>query len=167
MSDELDFEKFVNERNKVREELERMDELVKAYKRVTPKVAPIWDTASSSIQFNDISHEILEIGMDIYTAPYDDVWKGIYDPGIYEKDTLWENIHDSGKIARVIDAWRNNKALSPLFFVKHVCKDMALVADGKHRLTVARYMGCKNIPFMVQSNESSWVKNAIPSAQKI
>jgi hypothetical protein len=66
MNDELDFEKFVNERNKVREELERMDELVKAYKRVTPKVAPIWDTASSSIQFNDISHEILEIGMDIY-----------------------------------------------------------------------------------------------------
>lgn len=40
--------------------------------------------------------------------------------------------------------------LSPLFFVKHGTKDMALVADGKHRLTAARYMGCKDIPFMVQ-----------------
>jgi hypothetical protein len=144
-----------------------MEELVKAYKKNTPKVTPIWDTTPNSIQFNDISDEILGSGMDIYSAPYDDVWNGIYEPEIYDKDTLWKNLHDNEKIARVIEAWQSNKALSPLFFVKHGGKDMALVADGKHRLIVARYMGCKNIPFMVESSNSSWVKCAIPSAKKI
>lgn len=149
------------------EEFKKIDDLVKYYKEDTPRVIPIWDVTAESIHFNDINQEIIDSGVDIYTASYDDVWYGIFEPEIYDKDTLWKNIHDCGKIARVIQAWANNRALSPLFFVKHGSKDLALVADGKHRLTVARYMGCKNIPFMVQANKSCWVKSAIPSAKKI
>jgi len=157
----------MEERNGVVEEVKRTYELVDIYKKSTPNVTPIWDATAKSIQFNDINHEILGAGIDIYTAPHQDVWSGIYKPEIYDKDTLWQSVHDSGKIARVIDAWESGIALSPLFFVKHGSRDMALVADGKHRLTVARYMGCENIPFMVQSNKSAWVKSAIPSASKI
>jgi hypothetical protein len=167
MSDEPNIEEFLQERAKLSEESKLMDKLVRAYKKSTPKVPPIWDTTSNSITFNNISKEILKSGMDIYTASYDDVWAGIFKPEIYDKDTLWKKVHDSRKIAQVIEAWENKQALSPLFFVKHGSKDLALVADGKHRLTVARYMGCINIPFMVQSNTSSWLKNAIPSAKKI
>ncbi|WP_075173749.1 ParB N-terminal domain-containing protein [Neptunomonas phycophila] len=167
MSDGPNIEKFLKERARVAEELKLVDKLVRAYKNSTPKVTPIWDATPNSITFNDISNEILQSGMDIYTASFDDVWAGIFEPEIYDKDTLWKTIHDSRKIARVIEAWENKQALSPLFFVKHGSKDLALVADGKHRLTVARCMGCENIPFMVQSNTSSWLKNAIPSAEKI
>ncbi|WP_304182768.1 hypothetical protein [Pseudoalteromonas prydzensis] len=167
MSDELNIEVILKERAKLVEEWKIMDELVLAYKSSTPKVNPIWDISSNSINFNDISKEILDSGMEIYTASYDEVWAGIFEPSIYDKDTLWKNVHDSRKIARAIKAWEEKKALSPLFFVKHGSKDLALVADGKHRLTVARYMGCNNIPFMIQSSASSWLKKAIPSAIKI
>lgn len=167
MSNELDIEEFLKLRSQLSDESRRMEDLVIAYKDTTPNVTPSWDLTPNSFQFNDICPEILTSGMEIYLAPTGDVWSGIFEPAIYEKDTLWKSCHDSKKIARVIKSWANNMPLSPLFFVKHEIKDMALVADGKHRLTVARYMGCKEIPFMVQSNKSSWVEIAIPTAKKI
>ncbi|ALZ75393.1 ParB N-terminal domain-containing protein [Rheinheimera sp. F8] len=167
MNTELDINKFLEERGRAMRKSRLTDELISTYKKSTPNVTPIWDSTPHSIQFNDISDEILKAGIDIYTASHSDVWCGIYQPKIYDKGTLWQDIHDSGKIARVIEAWENKKALSPLFFVKHGSKDMALVADGKHRLTVARHMGCDYIPFMVQTDKSDWVSRAIPSARKI
>jgi len=50
MNNELDVEEFVNEGNRILEEFKRVGELVKAYKKSTPKVTPIWDTTSNSIQ---------------------------------------------------------------------------------------------------------------------
>ncbi len=93
MSNPSDVEDFLIERAKAIEESERIQKLVKAYKKVTPIVIPVWDTTPDSIQFNDISPEILESGINIYTAPFDDVWTGIYEPGVYDRSTLWKDIH--------------------------------------------------------------------------
>ena len=127
-----------------------MDDFVEKYKSRTPFVIPVWEMSEKSIRHNDICGETLDSGMNLYTAPFDSVWSGIYEPSIYDSGTLWENIHDSRKIARVINHWKNGQALAPIFLIKHGSKNLALVADGKHRLTVARYMGCDQIPFMVE-----------------
>lgn len=148
--------------------MEQISQLVKRYKKQTPKVNPFWDVTKNSIEYNDINDSIIDAGLEIYIAPFGDVWAGIYEPGIYDCDTLWKsNVHNPQKIAKVIYAWGEGQLLSPIFLVKHESQSMALVADGKHRLTVARYMGCECIPFMVQANCNEWVLIAIPSAKKI
>lgn len=162
-----DIEKYLEERARLREEVEFLDELVAIYMSNTPQVQPRWDTSPQSVSFNDIDDSIVEKGIDIYCAPFENVWNGIYEPGIYDKDTLWDDVHDPRKIAKVIDQWKHGTALSPLFLVKHGSRAMALVADGKHRLTVARYMGSDVIPFMVPSDSSGWLQTAIPSAKRI
>lgn len=162
-----DIENFLEERARLREELELQNELVMTYMSNTPQVQPRWDTSPQSVSFNDIDDSIVEQGVDIYCAPFEHVWNGIYEPGIYDKNTLWEDVHDPRKIAKIIDAWKHGTALSPMFLVKHGSRAMALVADGKHRLTVARYMGSESIPFMVSSYSSDWLQTAIPSAKRI
>ncbi len=164
MKDNLDIKKIFSEKEEVIKEINRLDKLVRIYRKETPQVNPLWDT---TVDFNDINSSIIESGIEIYTAPFKDVWEGIYKPEIYDKDTLWDNIHDKRKVAKIIELWGAKKSLSPLFFVKHGKLSKALVADGKHRFTVARYMDCKKIPFMVQSNTSNWLLDAIPSAKKI
>ncbi|CAD5264508.1 MULTISPECIES: hypothetical protein [Halomonadaceae] len=144
-----------------------IDELVKTYKENTPLVLPLWDETKRSIEFNNINSSIVEAGIDIYTAPFTDLWNGIYQPDIYDKETLWECVHDERKIAKVIKAWSCRIPLSPIFLVKHGLCSKGVVADGKHRLTVARYMGCESIPFMVSSSSSDWLEIAIPSAKKL
>jgi len=167
MGDSLNIENFLAEREQLQIENERMTELVKNYKSNTPNVTPLWDTTPESIEYNDINPTIVNSGIDIYTASFNDVWNGIYKPSIYDRDTLWKDVHDNRKIARVIEAWENGQKLSPIFFVKHGGKSMALVADGKHRLTAARYMTCSNIPFMIESSGKDWLLQAIPKAKKI
>jgi hypothetical protein len=54
--------------------------------------------------------------------------------------------------------------LSPLFLVKHGTKDLGLVSDGKHRLTVSRAIGALQVPFMVGSADKGWVEKAFPGA---
>jgi len=45
--------------------------------------------------------------MDIYSASYYDVWNGIYEPGIYDKDTLWKTVHD-----RMYYGWSRHEQLA-------------------------------------------------------
>jgi hypothetical protein len=167
MKDKSEILNFIAQREKLAQECRKMDALVKKYKMHTPCVIPVWDRSEQSINHNEICEPIIDSGLVLYTAPFDAVWAGIYDPSVYESDTLWSDIHDSKKIARVIEHWSNGQALSPIFLVKHGSKNLGLVADGKHRLMVARYMGCDEIPFMVERANSEWVSIAIPSATKI
>lgn len=133
-----DIEKFLEERACLRKGLESLEELVMTYRSNTPKVEPRWDTSPQSVSFNDIDDSIVEKGIDIYWAPFEQVWNGIYESEVYDKDTIWKDDHDPRKIAKIIDAWKHGKALSPIFLVKHGSRAIALVADGKHRLTVNR-----------------------------
>lgn len=146
---------------------QQLDTLVKQFKQHTPHVQPIWDLTINSVAQNDICSEIVKSGLIILSAPFDDVWAGIYEPSIYDSDTLWHQCHDRNKIAMVIDHWARGDALSPIFLVKHGREDLGLVADGKHRLTVARYMGCNSLPFIVSIPNSQWVMQAIPSAVEL
>lgn len=144
-----------------------LNALVKQYKKQTPIVTPKWDTSTTSTKQNDICETIIASGLILYVAPFEDVWSGIFDPAVYDKDTLWKKSHDNRKIARVINHWQNNRALSPIFLVKHGSKSLGLVADGKHRLTVARYMCSESMPFMVPVCSCQWVSVAIPTATKL
>lgn len=148
-------------------ERQKLEAMFEKYKKSTPVVIPRW-TTNPDITFIDIDTQILKKGFIIYEAPFDDVWQGIHDPSIYDANTIWSVVkHDKHKIAGVIEHWENNKPLNPPYFVKHGTKDLALVADGKHRLTVAKYMGCERFPFIVGVDAVEWVKKAIPSAVEL
>jgi hypothetical protein len=164
---QLDFQYFLQEQKRCAASFAVSSALVKAYMKKTPKVLPLWDITTKAIEFNDISSEILQSGIDIFISSYKALWNGIFKPSVYAPKTLWKNIHDRNKIAKIIDAWNNGNKLSPIFLVKHGAIPKALVADGKHRLTVAGYMKCSEIPFMVPKSTSSWVFEAIPSARKV
>lgn len=147
-------------RRRFLEEQELLDQL----QTNTPMVRPIWDKSPASVQFNHINPDILKDGLLLYSASLEDVWKRLYKPNIYDADTLWTDIHCKRKIALVISAWESKKPLSPPFFVKHGSESLGLVADGKHRLTVARYMSAQELPFLIPKSESEWVRLAIPNA---
>lgn len=161
-----EIEKFLSERRRQLEELDRIDRLILQYKKKTPDIESHWDVTPQSIAFNDINDKIASAGICIYECDSDALWSGLYEPGIYEAHTLWKEVHDKRKIAKVIEAWSLKTALSPVFLVKHGALDLGLVADGKHRLTVARAIGATQIPFMAAKG-SAWVDHAIPSARLI
>jgi hypothetical protein len=166
----FDFDQFLSERAAIQNESERTGKLVKKYKKSMPEVSPKWDCSASSVSFNGICDLIVASGITIFEAPFVDVWGGIYKPDIYAGKTMWDSkLHDSDKIAKVIEAWELGADLSPIFLVRHLTKDIGLVADGKHRLTVSHYLrqSCGTLPFMVETDKSSWVKIAIPSATQI
>lgn len=166
--DNFDYDKFLQEQEEMRVENERMEKLIARYKEDFPKITALWDTSVNALKFNDINESIISSGITILEAPFADVWNGIYEPDIYAGCTLWDSAsHDSEKIARVIESWELGTQLSPIFFVKHLTKEIGLVADGKHRLTVSHHLGIKTLPFMVETTALSWVSHAIPSAKKI
>ena len=157
-------EGFLAERERAREECARLDELVSIYKKEMPDIVPKWDTSPASISFNDISEDIKASGLSIYVCKMEELWGGLYEPSIYEANTIWKKVHDSAKIARVIDAWSKSEPLSPLFLVKHLNFDQGLVADGKHRLTVSRAIHASEVPFMVEATKAAWIFRAFPTA---
>lgn len=159
-----DLEKILSDRASAQEGYVHSQNLAKKYKKKMPNMAPRWDTDPTSIAFNDICTSITSSGISIYNCNMDELWSGLFDPSIYEAETLWKNVHDSGKIAGVIDAWVNGTALSPIFLVKHKVHERGLVADGKHRLTVSRAIGAIEVPFMVETIKAAWVSRAFPSA---
>jgi len=132
-----------------------------------PDIGAHWDKTEVSIQFNDIRKDIVSAGLHIYSCSLEEMWSGLYKPSVYEANTLWSRSHDSGKIAKVIDAWVQERALSPIFLVKHLKLDLGLVADGKHRLTVSHAIEASEVPFMVESTNESWVCRAFPSASRL
>jgi hypothetical protein len=162
-----DVEEFMADRKRMAEEMARVDALVSRFKKNMPAIEARWDTTERSIQFNDINEEIVSAGLNIYTCSGKALWAGIFEPAIYDANTLWSRKHDASKIAKVIDAWEAEMPLSPIFLVKHGALDLGLVADGKHRLTVSRAIGAKETPFMVEKTAEAWVGTAIPSAIRI
>lgn len=139
-----------------RGELERraaVAAVVKRLKAHTPRVSPTWDMSSRAPDHNDVDENLLAHGLALYTAPLDDIWAGLYDPSVYEADTLWADIHDDNKIGGVILAWEQGRPLSPPMFVRYDHLPEAYVADGKHRLTVARYMEAQTVPFLVPATQ--------------
>lgn len=162
-----DVEKFLADRLAARERYLNTQSLIKKYKKQMPDVTPRWNITPGSISFNDISTDITSSGLSIYCCKFDELWAGLFMPSTYEADTLWRGVHDSGKIARVIDAWVNGISLSPIFLVKHEVHDKGLVADGNHRLTVSRAINKSEIPFMVETAKAGWVSRALPSATRL
>ena len=160
----MEIEKFLAEREREQEEYARLDELVTRYKKDMPDIVPKWDTSPASISFNDINEDIRTSGLRIYMCEMKELWNGLYQPSIYEACTLWKTVHDSTKIAKVIDTWSKGEPLSPIFLVKHQMLGQGLVADGKHRLTVSRAIHASEVPFMVEATNAAWVSRAFPSA---
>lgn len=157
---------FNAERRRFEEESRRVEALILKYEADFPIISGFWDTSEASIPFNDIDQKFVDKGLSIYTCDAAELWEGLYEPEIYDADTLWNgDLHDKRKIAKVIDAWNQRQALSPIFLVKHGGEhNLGLVADGKHRLTVSRAIESDVIPFMVQTENSDWVKLAFPNA---
>ncbi|EGQ8444201.1 hypothetical protein GTW15_14600 [Vibrio cholerae] len=142
-------------------------ELITAYKNNRVIVSPTWDTSDNCLAFNDISRDLIQAGIYLYEAKISEVFAGIYKSSIYEGHTLWDTMHSNTKIAKVIDNWVNGCPLSPPFFVKHLRLDLALVADGKHRLTVSHAMLSSTntiIPFLVPADAVNWITQAMPNA---
>jgi hypothetical protein len=162
-----DIEKFLAERKRVAEEVARVGQLVSRYKSNMPVIRAQWETTERSIQFNEIDEKIVSEGLSIYACSCEALWSGIYEPEIYDTNTLWSECHDARKIAKVIEAWAANVALSPIFLVKHGTLDLGLVADGKHRLTVSRAIRAIEVPFMVAKTAEAWVRTAIPTAMRV
>jgi hypothetical protein len=141
-----------------------INELVARYQVDMPTISAMWDLSKDAVSFNDISEKILADGVSIYSCEMDSLWRGLFDPRIYDANTIWGRNHSKHKIAKVIEAWENAMSLSPLFLVKHGTKDLGLVSDGKHRLTVSRAIGALQVPFMVGSADKGWVEKAFPGA---
>jgi len=164
---EADLSSFNAHRLRLMEEHQRIENLVKKYRALMPTIESHWDLTANAIQHNDIQPEVIDAGINIYTCSMTDFWQGIYEPSIYEGNTLWSNKHDRRKIARVIESWEAGLKLSPVYLVKHLTKDFGLIADGKHRLTVARYIKATDFPFMVKTLDSGWVSKVFPAAKLI
>ncbi|MBU2122959.1 MAG: hypothetical protein KJ999_21295 [Gammaproteobacteria bacterium] len=160
----ISIERVLEEREKAQKRFAESENLVRKYRKKMPAIAPKWDATPASISFNNIDEKIVTSGLSIYNCQMGELWAGLYRPEIYESNTLWSKIHDRAKIARVIDAWAQVTALSPIFLVKHGSLDKGLVADGKHRLTVARAVGASELPFMVETAKGAWVSGAFPTA---
>jgi hypothetical protein len=160
----IDMDEFLEAREAQRQRCVQEQELIKHLRTNTPLVRPLWDKSEAAVIFNDIGDEILKSGLLLYSASLVDVWQGLYRPDIYDGNTLWDDLHSQRKIALVINSWLNKKPLTPPFFVKHLKEPLGLVADGKHRLTVARYMVADELPFWVKKDEANWVTTSIPNA---
>lgn len=163
-----EFADLIERRRYQCDEMQRLDSLVKQYRAQMPSITAQWDTTEEAVQHNDIDSEFVAAGIAVYECSMSDLWQGIYEPSIYDSNTLWSRNHDSRKIAKVIEAWEAGIALSPIFLVKHRTKDFGLVADGKHRLTVSRAIQTSNMmPFMVMAENSGWVVTTFPAAVRI
>lgn len=164
---------FLLKQAEARAENKKFNDLAIEYKKKVPIISLLWDMSEKSIFYNDINNDLIGCGIDIYTAEINDIWDGIFKPEIYAPKTLWKNTHDKCKIAKVIHCWEKRQKLSPIFLVKHLSLQKALIADGNHRFTVAKYIKSlndekhENIPFMVSSLNNEWIKGAIPSASLV
>lgn len=167
MGTEVDVAAFMEERLRDHEERLRVEALVGKYQQNMPQITAQWDRSASAVEHNDINSECLMDGVSLYSCSMADLWQGIYEPAIYDANTLWSDDHEPRKIAKVIEAWESGQALSSIFLVKHGSKDLALVADGKHRLTVSRAIQAIEMPFMVLGDGPAWVSKAFPGAKRI
>lgn len=145
----------------------RVDELVIKYRKKMPEISAQWDISANSVDHNDIHSDLLKEEISIFACSMADLWQGIFDPAIYDANTLWSKTHDSGKIAKVIEAWESDQSLSPILLSKHLAKDLAVVSDGKHRLTVSRAIRAVDMPFMVLGDSPTWVSKAFPGAKRV
>jgi hypothetical protein len=157
-------QEFIKKQEEMHKENARIHALIRKYKNAMPDICALWDTSEACVDYNEPP-----VGdYTIYSCSLDALWAGIYKPAVYGADTLWDgHKHRQDKIANVIEKWEAGKALSPIFLVKHGAQDLALVADGKHRLTVARSIRAEDVRFMVETAKLTWVLKAFPSATPI
>ena len=165
-------DKFLEEREEMLVKYKHIDYLLKKHKNNFPNdISPIWDLSPYSINHNNFKQSLIDSGLSIYVAKFSDFWSGLVNPNAYSKDTLWDNnSHNDWKIAQVIEHWENKEKLSPIYLVKHGSKNLAVVADGKHRLTVSHYCldgSNESFPFLVETDNCEWLHQAIPTAKKI
>ncbi len=149
------------------EERLRVEALIKKYRKTMPQITAQWDTSSIAVDHNDIHPDCLKDGVSLYYCSMDELWSGIYEPAIYDANTLWSKKHDRNKIAKVIEAWESGKALSPILIAQRGSTPFAVVPDGKHRLTVSRAIQEVEMPFMVLGDGPAWVSKAFPGAKRI
>ena len=163
----IDKASFTQEISRKANERKHLATLAARYRADLPKIQAQWDLTPGAERHNDIDKTVLAHGMSIYRCCMDDLWRGIYHPNCYDANTIWKPLHAEHKIIRIIEAWETGVTLSPLFLVKHAKLDLALVSDGKHRLTVCRAISALEVPFMVDSTDKKWVEKAIPGASQI
>jgi hypothetical protein len=163
----MDMDEFLAARQASMVECQRLDDLVKKYKKQIPNITACWDKSIRSIDANDIDSKILSGGMAIFDCDMKTLWSGLYQPSIYEGSTIWDDVHNSSNIAKVIENWGKNVPLSPIFLIPHPIFQNGLVADGKHRLTVSRAISATDTPFMVSFKDVAWAKECFPGASII
>lgn len=167
METEADVAAFMEERRRDHEERLRVEALVKKYRKTMPQITAQWDTSATAVDYNYIHADYLKDGVSLYSCSMDELWSGIYEPAIYDSNTLWSRVHDRSKIAKVIEAWESGKPLSPIFIAQRGATAFAVVNDGKHRLTVSRAIQATEMPFMVLGDGPAWVSKAFPGAKRI
>lgn len=164
---EADVAAFMEERRRDNEERLRVEALVEKYQQNMPQITAQWDRSASAVDHNDIHADYLKDGVSIYACSMSDLWQGIFEPAIYDANTLWSDDHEPRKIAKVIEAWESGQVLSPILLAKHLSKNLAVVPDGKHRLTVSRAIEAVDMLFMVLGDDPAWVSKAFPGAKRI
>lgn len=157
----------MEERRCDHEERLRVEALVEKYQQNMPQITAQWDTSVTAVDHNDIHADYLKDGVSLYSCSMDELWSGIFEPAIYDANTLWSDDHEPRKIAKVIEAWESGQILSPILLAKNLSKNLAEVPDGKHRLTVSRAIKTTEMPFMVLGDGPAWVSKAFPGAKRI
>jgi hypothetical protein len=159
---------FIKNRSRQAEETFRINGLVRRYKDDMPAITAHWDVSEDSVRFNEIPEGVEDDRITVFECGMEGFWAGLFDPSVYEADTLWTTGHWDNKIAKVIEAWEKRQKLSPVFLIRYGDEgDLAFVSDGKHRLTVARAIRAASVPFMVGMNDVAWAEETFPSARKL
>lgn len=160
-------EAFLEQLRQETKERVRVVGLIRQFKENMPLISALWDTGPGSIRHNRVNDAIRECGFAIYCCAMDEFWAGLSEPAIYDADTLWTEAHTPEKIAKVFEAWKKGRRLSPLVLQRHEdAPGLYLVVDGKHRLTVARAVAAPEMPFMVAIDDDG-VNRIFPSARLI
>lgn len=167
MINESEIVKFFQDRKIAEEKCKKINDLIDLYKSKTPTVIPRWDLTEDAMKHINICNKLFSSGLALYKASINDIWCYINDASLFEGNTLWSNRHDNAKIANVIYFWENSKELTPIFLMKHLTRDLLLVADGKHRLTVTRYMNSVDVYFYLELKNCKWLSDLIPTINRI
>jgi hypothetical protein len=170
MNDE-EIEKFLKDRENTQLENLRVKKLINRYKSSGIIVTPCWNRCLEAQSFNDTCTELTSNGVLLYEDSTDDIFKKIDLANIFEANTLWcDRTHCLRKISKIIEFWENEEDLAPPFFIRKEGGsniDSILLQDGKHRVTVARAMNAKTIPFFIKKEDKTWIETILPNAKKL
>ncbi len=75
---------FLEEMKREMNQHKHIDELVSRYRVDMPIISAVWDLTKDAASFNNISEEILADGVSVYSCEMDSLWRGLFDPSIYD-----------------------------------------------------------------------------------